>query len=212
MAALLALLPLFPPLPPLTPRARPALMGGFESSQFRPLDAARVSLRVSGSAALIASLPPTLRSHLTGGITGVMYEVNARRLELIAEGERPLLETLVRFAEDAVEGEEGAECRMSWQLPGGGYDETFPLVRLAEDMRAEVELRGDPATMAYYARHLNVEAVFNRGLKVSERGLNHDRLTVSLSGDADRLKSFVRWCYNGPRLARAEKVTVTWKK
>ena len=105
---------------------------------------------------------------------------------------------------------EGADCRLSWQLPGGGYDENFPLVHLSSDMQATVELHGTPDTMALYNRHVQVEAVFNRGLKVKKKELMDGQLKVGVTGGADRMKSFVRWCYNGPRLEKADRVSVIW--
>ena len=191
------------------PRSPLPVMGGFEGQQFRSHEGGRVSLRVAGSSALLEELPAALRSRAAPGLTGVVYGLDHQRLEVIAEGERALLEPLVEFVEEEVE-KDGAECRLSWQLPGGGYAARFPLVRLGGDMQATVGLEGEQGIIENYNRHVQVEAVFNRGLKVKSKRLTEGRLEVVVTGDANRLKSFVRWCYNGPRLARADKVTVEW--
>lgn len=39
------------------------------------------------------------------------------------------------------------------------------------------------------------------------------KLTLDVSGKADRLKQFLRWCYRGPPLVGSPaKVTVKWSK
>jgi len=82
-----------------------------------------------------------------------------------------------------------------------------------------------------------VEAVFNRGLKLASERKDPTLLSLRLSGaparwplaaprggvvwrraparplpagDSARLKSFVRWAQRGPPLERAERVVVTW--
>ena len=198
-------------LRPVAPRAH-CVMGGFENQQYRPAEGhSRVSFRVSGSSDAVANLPDALRSRAVDGLTGVMYNINDERLEAIVEGERALLEPMVEYLEEEVT-KDGAECRLSWQLPGGGYDKSFPLVQLSSDMQATISLRGEEPTMAYYNRHLQVEAVFNRGLKIKWKKLGDQQLAMGVTGNAERLKSFVRWCYNGPLLERAEKVTIEWGK
>ena len=200
-------------LRPVAPRMPPPVMGGFENQQYRPAEGhSRVSFRVSGSSEAVAGLPDALRSQAVAGLTGVMYNINDERLEAIVEGERALLEPMVEYLEEEVKKKDGAECRLSWQLPGGGYDEKFPLVQLSKDMQATISLHGEEATMTYYNRHLQVEAVFNRGLKIKWKKLGDGMLAMGVTGNAERLKSFVRWCYNGPRLERADKVTIDWGK
>jgi len=184
-------------------------MGGFEQKELT-LETSRVSLRVSGDATLIASLPSALRTRAGEGLTGIMYGINDERLEILAEGERDMLEPLVAYIQEEAGHSDAADCRESWQLPGGGYDEKFPLVMLSPKMEATITLEGESSTMENYKRHLQVEAVFNRGLKLRWSRLEEGRLEMGCEGDAGRLKSFVRWCYNGPPLARADKVAVTW--
>ena len=72
-------------------------------------------------------------------------------------------------------------------------------------------LRGDAGTLDYFSRHLQTEAVFNRGLKMRKE-VKPDRLQVVCEGKAGRLKSFVRWCHNGPPMSRADSVEVEWKR
>jgi len=79
-------------------------------------------------------------------------------------------------------------------------------------MRANLQLHGDVQTLDYYTRHLQVEAVFNRGLKLSSNRPGERKLEVTVTGSASRLKSFVRWCQRGPPLQRAERVQVKWEK
>lgn len=85
-------------------------------------------------------------------------------------------------------------------------------VSLQPEMSVVVTMTGDPGPIGYYNRLLKVEAVFNRGLKITSKKHTPGRLVVDCAGASSRLKSFVRWCYNGPPLARAEQVRVEWKK
>ena len=89
---------------------------------------------------------------------------------------------------------------------------SFPLINLAQpSATAKIIMSGPEADMDYIARHLNTEAVFNRGLKLTkEPSTSPEQLSVVCSGKSERLKSFVRWCYLGPPLARPEKVQVQW--
>ena len=78
-------------------------------------------------------------------------------------------------------------------------------------MRGEIVLEGTPGELDTISRQLQVEAVFNRGLKLEARARPRpDRLELTCSGELRRLKSFVRWCYVGPPLAKPECVSVTW--
>ena len=54
------------------------------------------------------------------------------------------------------------------------------------------------------------QAVFNRGLKLKKTRTQPEEFVLECAGDSGRLKSFVRWCYNGPQLARPDQVTVDW--
>ena len=83
-------------------------------------------------------------------------------------------------------------------------------MHLAPNMQVTIKLEGQQATLEYYKRNLQVEAVFNRGLKLRWKRLTDGCLEMGCEGDSNRLKSFLRWCYNGPPLDRAEKVSVTW--
>ena len=42
--------------------------------------------------------------------------------------------------------------------------------------------------------------------------LNSAPIEVTSQGQVKKLKSFLRWCYNGPPLARADSVSVTWEE
>ena len=70
---------------------------------------------------------------------------------------------------------------------------------------------GNEGDLDYITRHLRIEAVFNRGLKLRKSRIGPERMDLEVWGDSGRLKSFVRWCYQGPSLARPEEVQVTWK-
>eukprot|EP00324_Dicrateria_rotunda_P007124 CAMPEP_0206153836 /NCGR_PEP_ID=MMETSP1474-20131121/926_1 /ASSEMBLY_ACC=CAM_ASM_001110 /TAXON_ID=97495 /ORGANISM="Imantonia sp., Strain RCC918" /LENGTH=198 /DNA_ID=CAMNT_0053551801 /DNA_START=25 /DNA_END=621 /DNA_ORIENTATION=- len=191
-------------------RARPISMGGFDQQALKP-DGGRVSLIVKGTADLVGTLPAALRKEAADGVTGIIYAINDERLEIIAEGEVATLEPLAEYVE-AKALSDGAECVQSWQLPGGGYSAEFPVVSLQPEMSVVVTMTGDPGPIGYYNRLLKVEAVFNRGLKITSKKHTPGRLVVDCAGASSRLKSFVRWCYNGPPLARAEQVRVEWKK
>ena len=106
------------------------------------------------------------------------------------------------------------------------------------EMKMQVEIEGDEGAISYYSRSVTLEAVFNRGLKLKRRcrrrhglgwatgaGAEHAllpcavrrgggrKLTLDVSGKADRLKQFLRWCYRGPPLVGSPaKVTVKWSK
>merc|ERR1719203_1574760 len=129
-------------------------------------------------------------------------------MEIVAEGKPVVLEELVHSLEDHVKSVQAAKSRVAWQSPTGGYDEHFPLVILQPKMEAMVILEGDEQTMDYYQRHLRIEAVFNRGLKLECQ--RSERLVVTVAGDSTRIKSFVRWCQRGPPLQRADRVQVKW--
>ena len=77
-------------------------------------------------------------------------------------------------------------------------------------MGAKISMRSKPDDLDYISRHLQIEAVFNRGLKLKKGGLHQEAL-ISVSGKAERVKSFVRWCYLGPQLVRPDAVTVEWQ-
>ena len=86
-----------------------------------------------------------------------------------------------------------------------------------------------------------MEAVFNRGLTLKKARPQPDRLEVrrqrdpnpnpkpnpnphpspnpnpnpievTSQGRVKKLKSFLRWCYTGPPLARADSVSVAWEE
>ena len=100
----------------------------------------------------------------------------------------------------------------TWQPATHAYDSKFPLIDLAARMKARVEIRGDEQTVSYYSRSVQLEAVFNRGLKMSKK-VSKDKLVLELSGDSDRLKQFLRWCYRGPpMLGSLADVKVKWSK
>jgi len=88
---------------------------------------------------------------------------------------------------------------------------TFPVVDLKPDKTtAKISMYGDEADISYISRHMKIEAVFNRGLTLKKLDSTPTQLNIMSSGKSGRLKSFVRWCYVGPALARPDKVTVDW--
>jgi len=100
--------------------------------------------------------------------------------------------------------------KVAWQAPVGGYTSEFSLVTLKPKMSASLELAGTDQCLNYYSRHLNIEAVFNRGLKVASTRPSGGLLRIDVSGDSGRLKSFVRWAQRGPPLQRCDSVDVKW--
>jgi len=177
------------------------LMGGFLQKAYST-GGARLSLLVSKGNS--GALPDICRS--VDGITGIIYILKDGRTEVIAEGDREALEGLVG---DLTAACGDAEIREAWQLPVGGYSD-FPLVSLEPKMSAHITLQGEDGSLDYFSRHVRIEAVFNRGLKLTKNERQQGSLTIEASGDSARLKSFVRWCYAGPPLARAEQVLVEW--
>lgn len=199
---------------PLMPSRRNVRMGGFEQKNAGKsgVDGARLSLVLSGVDAtrVVNACRGQPSIDQPSGVRGTVYQIDDQRVEVVAEGERPQLEQLSL----GVGGLDGATVvQEAWQQPlsgGSGY-ERFPLVELAPKMRGEIVLEGPPGELDTITQHLRNEAVFNRGLKIEARERPRpDRLELTSTGELRRLKSFVRWCYVGPPLARPECVTVTW--
>ena len=189
----------------LAQRQAPPVMGGFEQKNYGK-GGARLSLLVTG-----ASLTPDALPQLcTGkGLTGVIYGLSGGRVEVVAEGERAQIEELVEQVRASAG--EAASMREAWQLPVGGYVDSFPVVTFdASKMQANVRMMGNEGDLDYITRHLRIEAVFNRGLKLRKSRIGPERMDLEVSGDSGRLKSFVRWCYQGPPLARPDEVQVEW--
>jgi acylphosphatase len=183
-------------------------MGGLEQKQAPLAGGARVSLLLEGADA--KEITKLCRSAPIG-VTGIVYALQNGRLEVIGEGGHPDLEQLVEAVGRATAGSCGV-VREAWQLPVGGYQADFPLVTLAPKMTAKITLTSaDAGTIDYIARHVQTEAVFNRGLQLTAKERNGRSLFVECTGQSERLKSFVRWCYNGPALARADDVEVRWE-
>ena len=77
-------------------------------------------------------------------------------------------------------------------------------------MKASITLTGKEFTLDYYTRHLQVEAVYNRGVTLTKSRQSPTELRVDVQGDSSRIKSFVRWCQRGPPLERADGVAIQW--
>ena len=185
------------------------MMGGFEQKQYNR-GGARLALQISGAA---SSMTPQAIADICreDGRTGVVYELSNDRMEVVAEGEKDALEGLLA----AIKADAGssAQLKENWQLPVGSYASTFPVVDMtSETSTAQIKLSGEAETLDYFARHVQIEAVFNRGLKLlSKERARPTQLDVQVKGASGRVKSFVRWCYNGPPMARAEEVSVEWQ-
>eukprot|EP00316_Scyphosphaera_apsteinii_P017103 CAMPEP_0119310610 /NCGR_PEP_ID=MMETSP1333-20130426/19668_1 /TAXON_ID=418940 /ORGANISM="Scyphosphaera apsteinii, Strain RCC1455" /LENGTH=185 /DNA_ID=CAMNT_0007314825 /DNA_START=258 /DNA_END=815 /DNA_ORIENTATION=+ len=182
-------------------------MAGFEQKAIPSSLGSRVAILVTGPKALLDSLPDKCRSQ-PKSVSGVIYGIGHARMEIVAEGQAAALEHLVGDLDEALESVEGAMSRVVWQPPTGGYEDHFPLVVLQPKMKATITLEGDEQTLDYYQRHMRIEAVFNRGLKVECKRL--EWLTVTVTGDSTRIKSFIRWCQRGPPLQRADRIQVKW--
>lgn len=202
----LVVTPLAPQPPAFAAAARhaPVVAGGFEQKYFSK-DGARLALLVSESPEVSTIKGLCAES----GASGVIYELNSGRLEIVAEADRDTLEQLAKSIE-ASAGD--AKLREAWQAPVGGYTTSFPIVELKPKMGAKITLEGNGQDLDYITTHLQVEAVFNRGLTLKKARDSDSTLTLDVKGQSARLKSFVRWCYNGPPLVRPERVTVDWKE
>jgi acylphosphatase len=185
-------------------------MGGFEQKNAPAVVAGdRVAVLVK-PASKVESLPDVCRGLADElNLLGVMYSVGDR-LEVVAEGERANLDTLVSSVESTVSAVDGTDITVRWQQPNGGYVAGFPLVMLQPKMTATITLGAKEFTLDYYTRHLQVEAVFNRGLKMAYKRVSPAELVVEVKGDSSRLKAFVRWAQRGPPLERADSVTIQW--
>ena len=140
-----------------------------------------------------------------------MYGLSGDRAEIVAEGEKATLEGLIGKVRDALG--EGADLVERWQLPVGGYGDSVGFVELQPKMRAAIRVGcEDAGTLDYISRHVQIEAVFNRGLQCSKSRPSPQQLLLDAKGDSGRLKSFVRWCYQGPALGRPDEVNVKWTK
>jgi len=184
----------------------PIRMGGLEQKLAPITEGARVSLLLD-EAAPCDTVLEVCRA-CADDVTGVVYALRSGRIEIIGEGDRTDLESLVAQVRTMV-GD--GMARETWQLPVGGYESGFPLVALMPTMAATISMDStDPGTLDYISRHLQTEAVFNRGLRLSKKKRTERKLVFACTGQSERLKSFVRWCYMGPPLARADKVEVSW--
>jgi acylphosphatase len=194
---------------PLVGSKRAAVaMGGFQQKEFS-VGGARLSLIVGSSGVAPEEWPELCRDE---GRTGVVYGLSDGRVEIVAEGERASLEALISKVHSSTPSEM-VNLRETWQLPVGGYQAAFPVFILEPKMRADISLRcEDTGNLDYIARHSQIEAVFNRGLKLSKSREHPQQLDMVVVGDSGRLKSFVRWCYSGPPLARPDEVKVDWIK
>ena len=171
----------------------------------------RVSLLVKGPFA--AGIADVVRGEAQGvpSISGIIYGLDPERAEIIAEGERADLEALAGGIEKVVGA---ANLRTAWQQAAVAkslsYTDAFPLVQLSKRMRCAVTIASDQNTLDYYTRHVQIEAVFNRGLQLERERPDPEELIFTVTGDAKRLKGFLRWCYRGPPLARESSVGVKW--
>jgi len=188
------------------------MMAGFEQKAPVSLDD-RISLLLRGPDALLAAMPDCVRKN-GGGLKGVVYDLGGERLEVIAEGSKEELNKLTGALEESVSAESEASCRTAWQEPVGGYDPQFPIIQLEPKMKARIAMKGSDGDLDYYSRHLQIEAVFNRGLKMNRNGFKRGdtEMNLDVAGDSGRIKSFLRWCQRGPPLARADEVKITWSK
>mmetsp|Transcript_21625 Transcript_21625/g.46619 ORF Transcript_21625/g.46619 Transcript_21625/m.46619 type:complete len:213 (-) Transcript_21625:283-921(-) len=191
-------------------RASMPHMAGFE--QKPPIGGLeRVAVLVTGSKQLLDSLPRACRE-VDASLSGVVYSLPDERLEVIAEGSRAQLDKLVGLVHQVIAVDSNsATSRAVWQPPTGGYGGTFPLVALHPKMLAQIDLDGDKQTLDFYTLQLQLEAVFNRGLKLNSKRPQNEQLKLTVSGDTVRLKSFVRWCQRGPPMQRADRVQVEWE-
>lgn len=206
----LALVPQIRIAAPVFRRSSPLVLGGFQQKEAPALVAgSRVSLVFSGGSASKLQEAACDGGNCDPGLTGVIYSLPSGRIEIIAEGPQDTITAFVKRVRDAAVG---VQVKESTQLPVGAYMASFPLINLAQpSATAKIIMSGPEADMDYIARHLNTEAVFNRGLKLTkEPSTSPEQLSVVCSGKSERLKSFVRWCYLGPPLARPEKVQVQW--
>ena len=206
----LALVPQIRIAAPVCRRSSPLVLGGFQQKEAPALVAgSRVSLVFSGGSASKLQEAACDGGNCDPGLTGVIYSLPSGRIEIIAEGPQDTITAFVKRVRDAAVG---AQVKESTQLPVGAYMASFPLINLAQpSATAKIIMSGPEADMDYIARHLNTEAVFNRGLKLTkEPSTSPEQLSVVCSGKSERLKSFVRWCYLGPPLTRPEKVQVQW--
>ena len=210
MTFALALVPQIRIAAPVFRRSSPLVLGGFQQKEAPALVAgSRVSLVFSGGSASKLQEAACDGGNCDPGLTGVIYSLPSGRIEIIAEGPQDTITAFVKRVRDAAVG---VQVKESTQLPVGAYMASFPLINLAQpSATAKIIMSGPEADMDYIARHLNTEAVFNRGLKLTkEPSTSPEQLSVVCSGKSERLKSFVRWCYLGPPLARPEKVQVQW--
>jgi hypothetical protein len=168
---------------PLVGSKRAAVaMGGFQQKEFS-VGGARLSLIVGSSGVAPEEWPELCRDE---GRTGVVYGLSDGRVEIVAEGERASLEALISKVHSSTPSEM-VNLRETWQLPVGGYQAAFPVFILEPKMRADISLRcEDTGNLDYIARHSQIEAVFNRGLKLSKSREHPQQLDMVVVGDSGR--------------------------
>lgn len=182
------------------------LMGGFEQKYFSK-DGARLALLISDAPSLAAA-DVSKACAAVDGLSGVVYQLDGR-IELVAEGVKPSLDAVVSELQQLAGT--SASLREAWQGQVGGYTSGFPVIDFKPKMGAKISMRSKPDDLDYISRHLQIEAVFNRGLKLKKERPAPEEALISVSGKAERVKSFVRWCYLGPQLVRPDAVTVEWQ-
>lgn len=189
-----------------------SMMGGVENKMFSR-GGARVALKVKGDAMSVETLANMCKED--GRAAGVIYCLPNGRMEVVAEGKESTLKELVDSitAVVALNGGGDEDLQAQWQLPLGSYEATFPIVDMTpETLSAVIELKGEEQMLDYMGRHVQIEAVFTRGLKVLKKERKDTRhLSLSVTGQTSRLKSFLRWCYRGaPMAPPPDAVTVQW--
>jgi acylphosphatase len=188
-------------------RAAVTRMGGFEHKYYGK-DGARLALLISEAPGVVAAEVSKACAAVEGA-SGVVYALDGR-VELVAEGSQDALEKLTSDVQQLAGP--SAQLREAWQRQVGGYQEAFPVVEMKPKMHAKVKMRAPEGDLDYISRHFQIEAVFNRGLKLQKERASPEEAVLYVSGPMTRVKSFVRWCYLGPPLRIPEAVTVEWKE
>jgi acylphosphatase len=183
-----------------------------------PPEPKRMSIKVTAPNELLAKLAPQCRMEagIKRGLTGVVYGLGDKRLEIISEGTR--IDKFVDWVNAYVQSECGGnDCEVATVLVRDLSDApamhsiNFPVVNFnVADRQVTISLTGDRQVLDYTLRHTKIEASFNRKLTYTSEWQGDTQLKLVVNGPATQLKSFVRWCKRGPPLQRPDRVTIHW--
>jgi len=182
----------------------------------------RMSIKVSGPPAVLGKLASQcqMEGGFKRGLTGVVYGLDSRRIEIVAEGKRidKFVEWVESYLNDNCAGMDDA-CELATvasknlKEKGAMHKATFPVINFDAMGDKEVVIvleSDDKLVLDYTLRHTKIEAKFNRQLDYTSRWIDDSHLELTVDGPVRQLKSFVRWARRGPPLQKPKSVAIRW--